>query len=229
MRNMEISSKAVMVALLICLATNAFGDESVKGMSFGSVFKVEHVSSGYRLHSHSLPYGQGSGQQSVTGMESHGDSNSLWILKEAYDGNSGGNEEPVGPPTGEPVKCGAKIRLQHLNTGKNLHSHMHAAPMNRYEYEVSAYAEETEDVWRDGDSGDNWVVHCEGSRDGNPWMRDTRVWLRHVDTGAYLSASEKLKYSEPIEGQLHVSSRKRSNSDCLWKAAEGFFVATRQS
>lgn len=215
--------------LLLHVITVAWGNDSVKGVSFGSVLKLEHVSSGYRLHSHSLPYGQGSGQQSVTGMEQHGDSNSLWILKEPYSERDEHVEVPAGPRTGVSVKCGGKVRLQHLNTGKNLHSHMHPAPMNRHEYEVSAYARESEDVWRDGDSGDDWEIQCEGTRNGNPWMRDTRVWLRHVDTGTYLSASERLKYSQPIEGQLHVSGRRFSNSDCLWRAAEGFFVATKES
>lgn len=97
------------------------------------------------------------------------------------------------------------------------------------DYEVSAFATESEDVWRDGDSGDNWVVVCESSRHGDPFLRSKKFYMKHVDTGSYLTANKRLAYDDPISGQLHVSARRRRNSDCLWRAAEGFFVSARSS
>ncbi len=36
----------------------------------GSLIKLRHASTGFRLHSHQVAYGSGSGQQSVTGVAS---------------------------------------------------------------------------------------------------------------------------------------------------------------
>lgn len=36
----------------------------------GSMIKLRHVPTGFRLHSHQVAYGSGSGQQSVTGVAS---------------------------------------------------------------------------------------------------------------------------------------------------------------
>lgn len=191
----------------------------VPSVTFGSVLKLEHIATGHRLHSHSLPYGQGSGQQSVTGMYHAGDANSYWVVKGPHGGGA--------PATSEPVACGARVRLQHLSTQRNLHSHLHRAPMNG-DFEVSAYAQADEGVWREGDSGDNWRVMCERARDGAPWPRGGKLRLKHEDTGAFLSASGRLKYGDPIANQLHVSARKWSNADCYWRAAEGFFLAEKE-
>lgn len=42
--------------------------------------------------------------------------------------------------TREPVKCGDVIRLQHLATKRNLHSHLFQSPISRNQ-EVSAFGE----------------------------------------------------------------------------------------
>lgn len=46
----------------------------------GSVIKVRHEASGYHLHSHSIKWGGGSGQQSVTAHGSEDDQGSMWIV-----------------------------------------------------------------------------------------------------------------------------------------------------
>ena len=38
-----------------------------------------HEKTKYRLHSHDVPYGSGSGQQSVTGFPNVDDANSYWV------------------------------------------------------------------------------------------------------------------------------------------------------
>lgn len=63
----------------------------------------------------------GSGQQSVTGVSSVEDSNSYWSVR----GTSGALCH-----RGTPVKCGQTIRLTHVNTGRNLHSHYFASPLS---------------------------------------------------------------------------------------------------
>lgn len=55
---------------------------------------------------------------------------------------------------GKPVQCGETIRLEHLDTRKNLHSHLFRAPLSGNQ-EVSAFGDEN----GNGDTGDNWQVH----------------------------------------------------------------------
>jgi len=71
------------------------------------------------LHSHQLTWGSGSRQQSITAVQNQDDPNSLWIIKEAH------RESPC--ETGTPVLCNQIIRLEHVNTKKNLHSHEYAS------------------------------------------------------------------------------------------------------
>ena len=48
-------------------------------VTYGSVIKLMHEKTKHRLHSHDVPYGSGSGQQSVTGFPEGDDSNSYWV------------------------------------------------------------------------------------------------------------------------------------------------------
>ena len=144
----------------------------------GSVVKLVNVNYRVRLHSHDIKYGSGSGQQSVTGVDESEDANSYWQVKGPME--SGGQKSAPGSsgtegPTcvrGTPVKCGSSVRFQHLNTGRNLHSHLFSSPLSGNQ-EVSAFGE-----LGTGDTGDNWIVICSGDY----WEREDPIRLKHVDT-----------------------------------------------
>ena len=72
--------------------------------------------------SHDVKYGSGSGQQSVTGTGQQEDVNSHWLVK--------GPEEGDHCARGEPVACGQRLRLEHLTTSRNLHSHHFSSPLS---------------------------------------------------------------------------------------------------
>lgn len=112
-----------------------------------------------RLHSHDVKYGTGSGQQSVTATEVQEDINSHWLVKAATGKIC---------LRGEPIQCGSVIRLEHVDTKKNLHSHNFQSPLSGNQ-EVSCYGDKGE-----GDSGDNWTLVCSGKYlcEGIP-----EVWL----------------------------------------------------
>jgi dolichyl-phosphate-mannose--protein O-mannosyl transferase len=57
--------------------------------------------------------------QLVITTKNNDDYDSLFIIKE-------GHNQPS-KNTGEAVLCGSIIRLEHVNTGKNIHSHKHAS------------------------------------------------------------------------------------------------------
>ncbi|XP_027156978.1 stromal cell-derived factor 2-like protein isoform X2 [Coffea eugenioides] len=84
-------------------------------ITYGSVTKLMHGRTKFRLHSHDVPYGSGSGQQSATGFPNVDDSNSYWIVRPVSDTNA---------QQGDTIKGGTIIRLQHMRTRKWLHSHM---------------------------------------------------------------------------------------------------------
>ncbi|XP_050433413.1 stromal cell-derived factor 2 [Adelges cooleyi] len=181
--------------------------EKVEYVTCGSVAKLFNSDLKVRLHSHDVKYGAGSGQQSVTGTELAEDINSHWEIKAATKKIC---------KRGEPIKCGDIIRLTHLTTKKNLHSHLFSSPLSGNQ-EVSAYGNKGE-----GDSGDHWFVDC----GGDFWERDDDVQLRHVDTGAYLMASS-LSYGRPISGQREIAAVKNPGPfSTHWRVKEGIFIHT---
>ena len=192
------------VLLFLKLASGARYE--LDDVTIGSSVKLMNKAYKVRLHSHDIKYGSGSGQQSVTGMNDEVDANSYWQVR------SPSSEAFM---RGTPIKCGQKIRLTHVRTTANLHSHHVGSPLSN-EQEVSCYGENGE-----GDHLDNWEVVCSGAF----WRRDQFVRFKHVETGAYLGCSGKT-YSRPIPGQYEVvgSFSDTSHSQKQWKTMEGVFV-----
>ena len=83
---------------------------------------------------------------------------------------------------------GDVIRLRHLRTGKNLHSHQIPAPISKDMYEVSAYGNESI-----GDDKDHWKIVIDSdnlagtARKSKIEILTTRIKLRHVALGCYLT------------------------------------------
>jgi hypothetical protein len=85
------------------------------------VIKLTHTTSGYRMHSHEVKWGSGSGQQSVTAVKDAADPNSLWVVMCKHGERCS---------QGTPIKNGQTIRLTHLQTKRNLHSHHFPSPLS---------------------------------------------------------------------------------------------------
>lgn len=73
-----------------------------------------------------------------------------------------------------PIKCGSTLRLQHLATKRNLHSHHFQSPIS-HNQEVSAFGENGQ-----GDEGDHWSVICATKF----WERQDKVRFKHSATKA---------------------------------------------
>lgn len=190
---------------LLVLLFNALGYGAAdQYISCGSITKLFNHHYKVRLHSHDVKYGSGSGQQSVTGSTVQEDYNSNWQIKGL----------PDAPCTrGEPIKCGEEIRLEHVVTRRNLHSHHFSSPLSDQQ-EVSAFGSDGE-----GDTGDFWSVVC----DDEYWSRDDKVVLQHRDTDMYLGVTSQ-QYGRPINGQSEVVGLPRSGVQAKWQAMEGVFV-----
>lgn len=178
-------------------------DEELSYVTYGSVIKLAHKGTGYRLHSHEVNYGGGSRQQSVTCYPDGTDSNSYWIVKEAF------GERPQAQ--GTRIKHGDKVRFQHMMTGRNLHTHSHTAPLSQPGYEVSCYGGE--------DVMDNWVVDIP---EKGFWKRGEYIRLKNAEMNTYLMSHSQV-YPSPIQGQHEVKCVTRKNDDAFWYTEEGLY------
>jgi len=191
--------------IVLMVIVNHAHSRGPQQVTCGSVVKLINTAHKIRLHSHDVKYGSGSGQQSVTGVSLAEDVNSHWTIK--------GPLEMEYCKRGEPIECGQKIRLEHLTTHKNLHSHHFSSPLSNAQ-EVSAFGESGL-----GDSGDIWTVMCEGDF----WSRDDKVMFKHKDTGSFLAASGHT-FGRPINGQMEIIGTNNPDGTTNWKVQEGIYI-----
>ncbi|XP_072175885.1 stromal cell-derived factor 2-like [Diadema setosum] len=199
---------------LILLAENGRSWTEAEKMDYeyvtcGSTVKLINSKYNVRLHSHDIHYGSGSGQQSVTAVESTTDKNSYWQVKGKQDKNC---------VRGTPIKCGSTIRLHHVATKRNAHSHHFQSPLSQNQ-EVSCFGEDGV-----GDEGDHWAVTCSTTY----WKRNEPVRFKHVVTENYLTVSSNT-YGRPIHGQKEVCAMSSLSSANQWRAVEGIYVKPTES
>ncbi|XP_076638906.1 stromal cell-derived factor 2 [Colletes latitarsis] len=196
----------VVVFTIFLLWASSVKAKGTQYVTCGSMLKLMNVDYKVRLHSHDVMYLDGSGQQSVTGTPTKEDGNSYWLVK-------AGTKKQCN--RGTPIKCGDIIRLEHITTKKNLHSHRVSSPLSGKQ-EISAYG----DGKGEGDNGDNWLLICST----DVWKRDEAIVLKHIDTDTYLAVTEKV-YGNPINGQSEVVGEYSLNSPHVeWVTAEGVFI-----
>ncbi|XP_060790024.1 protein O-mannosyl-transferase 2 isoform X3 [Neoarius graeffei] len=150
-------------------------------LAYGSVITVKNlrIAGGY-LHSHwhLYPEGVGAQQQQVTAYL-HKDFNNLWLVKRP-------NDDPTGTP--ELVRHGDVIRLEHKETTRNLHSHLHEAPLTKKHLQVTGYG-----INGTGDPNDLWQVEVCGGKKGDPVkVLRSKVRFLHRSTGCVLYSSGKM-------------------------------------
>ncbi|XP_053366537.1 protein O-mannosyl-transferase 2 isoform X1 [Clarias gariepinus] len=154
-------------------------------LAYGSAITVKNlrIAGGY-LHSHwhLYPEGVGAQQQQVTAYL-HKDYNNLWLVKRPDDGVF---LDSTGTP--ELVRHGDIIRLEHKETTRNLHSHLHEAPLTKKHLQVTGYG-----INGTGDPNDLWQVEVCGGKKGDPVkVLRSKVRFLHHSTGCVLYSSGKM-------------------------------------
>jgi hypothetical protein len=173
---------------------------------YGRTIKLKHRATGRYLHSHSLNYDhtRSSRQQQVTGFYG-ADDNDFWIVKRGHRARLGGRRAAT-------VRNNDIIRLQHVATGKNLHSHSgFPAPCTGDQQEVTGFGANGT-----GDTNDNWRIEVEG---GGQWEAGTPVRLVHVNTGLLLHSNAGIICGSTF-GQQEVSAVQDRDDNNLWYLSE---------
>ncbi|CAG8455171.1 13371_t:CDS:10 [Ambispora gerdemannii] len=179
-------------------------DQNPLELAYGSKITLKNMGyGGGLLHSHVQTYPSGSEQQQVTCYH-HKDSNNDWIVKKPREVAWSEDDEI------EFVKNGDSIRLFHASTGRNLHSHMIAAPVTTSLWEVSCYGNETI-----GDQNDYWVIEVVDDL----YEKDlqtvrsltTRIRFRHINIGCYLRADNAVLPQWGFK-QIEVTCDKSNNT-----------------
>ena len=156
------------------------------------------------LHSHIQTYPVGSNQQQVTCYHYKDDNNKFTILPR-WD------EPPYNPnDVMRFLKDGDVIRLNHVPTTRNLHSHTVTAPVSKLNYEVSCYGNETV-----GDKHDYWKIEVvddikRGTKVDRIHSLTTRLRIKHEALGCYLRAANAILPQWGFK-QIEVSCDKENN------------------
>lgn len=199
------------------------GDEEY--VTCGSAIKLSHFQSReYVLNSVGMNLGSGSGQQIVTATTESSDTDTFWWIRSPNDpDHRGSSSSACTEGTAQTIPCGSIVRLTHLNSKKNLHSHNVRSPLSKQQ-EVSAFGDG--DLF--GDNGDDWKVVCSTEF----WMREEVVHLQHVDSGKYLGASSTVKFTHqncgrncPILNHLEVFGRGAKDAYGQWFVEEGVVLS----
>ncbi|KAJ9073991.1 Protein O-mannosyltransferase 2 [Entomophthora muscae] len=206
-------------------------------VAFGSKVTIKsYTFGGGLLHSHPSLYPEGSRQHQIT-IYHHSDTNNDWVIlrdhettskrrkvdNQTYPGEFATpsndymdiDEDPELPA--QLLAHGDIIRLSHVGTGANLHSHPVNAPISNKDLEASGYLNRTL-----GDDYDHWVLEIYDDLIGDPQGKvrtlSTRFRLRHHSLGCYLMPSGA-RLPEWGFGQGEVVCRPEkliAEGDALW-------------
>ncbi|XP_058980283.1 protein O-mannosyl-transferase 2 isoform X1 [Musca domestica] len=180
-----------------------------RNVAFGSMVSIKnHKTGGGYLHSHLhlYPKGVGSQQQQVTSY-THKDENNVWIIK-PHDKEF--TKDVVF------LKHGDLVRLEHLQTRRNLHSHDEPAPISKTQMQVTGYGENGI-----GDINDIWKIIIIGGKPNDVVNTvTTKFMLIHYLQGCALSSSGKQLPKWGFEQQEVTCNSNVRDSNANWNIEE---------
>ncbi|CAH1126628.1 unnamed protein product [Ceutorhynchus assimilis] len=181
-------------------------------VAYGAIVTLKnHRTGGGYLHSHFhlYPEGMGARQQQIT-TYTHKDDNNKWLIKKY-------NLEETN--TIEIVHSGDLVRLEHIATKRNLHSHKEQAPVTKKHYQVTGYGENGT-----GDANDVWRILIEGSKDRSEITAVTsKLKFVHYLQSCVLTTSGKQLPKWAYEQQEVSCNPNLRDPHALWNVEENIF------
>jgi len=168
-------------------------------IKIGDTLRLHHINSKAYVRANDLNYTHPgtSGQNQVFGSRSVPDSFDSWKIR-AKHGNDG--------DIGKEIINGTTIRLEHITTQRNLHSHPMNSPSGLQEVTSCS-----------GDTNDDWIL--ERVAGGMEFVRDSEpIRLRHFITQSYLESKALVTFNSGQYGQLQevAAIKDVHNTDVLW-------------
>ena len=170
---------------------------------YGTQIRLCHKNTNTLLKSVAVVYShpKTSGQQ-IIGADAVDDQNSVWLVKGPHESGA------ANYPAGTEIKHGDKIRLEHIATGRNLHSHADRRSPLTSQQEVTAYG-----AAGIGDGNDDWTVDL-----GAPgtWLRGTPIRLLWSSTTRALHSHAGYNHPTYTAGLQEVTALAKGDSNDLW-------------
>ncbi|XP_032521086.2 protein O-mannosyl-transferase 2 [Danaus plexippus] len=181
-------------------------------LAYGAILTLKnHRTGGGYLHSHHhlYPSGVGARQQQIT-TYTHKDDNNRWLVK-PYD-----KEAVEGVVV---VKSGDLVRLTHVATGRNLHSHRERAPLTTKYMQVTGYGEDGI-----GDANDVWKVVVSGGADGEEILTvKSKLMFVHYLQSCALTTTGKQLPKWGFEQQEVACNHNLRDKNALWNVEDNIF------
>ncbi|KAL0269518.1 UNVERIFIED_CONTAM: hypothetical protein PYX00_007222 [Menopon gallinae] len=183
-------------------------------VAYGAIltFKNRRTGGGY-LHSHwhLYPEGVGARQQQIT-TYTHKDDNNKWLIKPYYELEELGDEIKF-------VRSGDLVRLEHIATRRNLHSHQENAPLTKKHLQVTGYGENGT-----GDANDVWKVIVDGGDDDRTVKTVTsQVKFIHYLQHCALTTTSKQLPKWAYEQQEVTCNPNTRDKNAYWNVEDNFF------
>uniref|UniRef100_A0A8D8ZZ10 Protein O-mannosyl-transferase 2 n=1 Tax=Cacopsylla melanoneura TaxID=428564 RepID=A0A8D8ZZ10_9HEMI len=194
-----------------------FNASMPRQVAYGAIITLKnHRAGGAYLHSHwhLYPKGLGARQQQIT-TYSHKDENNRWLIK-TFD-NSWMEENGTG--TVRLVKHGDLIRLEHIMTRRNVHSHREPAPVTKKHNQVTGYGENGT-----GDANDVWKVLIVGGKDGDVVNTvSSKLKFVHYLQHCILTTTNKQLPKWGFEQQEVTCNPNLRDKNSLWNVEDNVF------
>jgi len=190
-----------------------------KEVAYGALVTLKnHRTGGAYLHSHFhlYPEGVGAKQQQVT-TYAHKDENNIFIMKKW-------NEEPPNntdiDAVVDLVKNGDLVRLEHLSSRRNIHSHNQPAPVSKRHFQVTGYGENGT-----GDANDVWRLEVVGGKEGEVVNTVTsKLKFHHYFVKCVLTCSTKTLPKWGFEqGEVTCNPTLR-DPNSMWNVEDNHFA-----
>uniref|UniRef100_A0A1B0EZ56 Protein O-mannosyl-transferase 2 n=1 Tax=Phlebotomus papatasi TaxID=29031 RepID=A0A1B0EZ56_PHLPP len=183
-------------------------------VAYGAVVTIKnHKTGGGYLHSHFhlYPKGAGARQQQIT-TYTHKDENNKWRVK--YYNKDVNPDDEV-----DILRNGQLVRLEHVPTRRNLHSHPEQAPLTKKHYQVTGYGENGT-----GDANDVWKVIIVGGRENERVETvTTSLLFIHYLQNCALTTSGKQLPKWGFEQQEVTCNPNLRDSSAQWNVEDNEF------